>query len=507
LSTATNDEALLQSLPYAAGAEYNAYGSQDEVFCHQGTREALLQEIMEWATAQVPDAADKDSANDSRNCVFWLDGMAGTGKSTVARTVAQCCADENLLVASFFFSRGSGDLASARKFATTVAVQMAMRMPALKPFICRAVRAALPSISATSLQDQWARLVLGPLEDLRGPRRRLFRPRMRRPVVVVVDALDKCDSDSETAAILGLLSSGARTHGSLLRVFLTSRLETQIRYGMQCIPKSVQVHFVLHHIDPTTVNNDIKIFVGDSLRRIGREFVFGHDWPGAEMVNALVKQAGGLFIWAATACRLIHKGKAFAKDVLEDLLRGNSLEMGLDRNLDQVYHMVLQRAIAGDYSEERTSELISLYNDIIGTLVVLAAALDVISLARVAAQPVTAVDVALHGLHSILDISANPQHPIQLHHATFREFILNPVRYTDPRFVVDGEKQHQSLAMSCIRLMSEHLRQDICQLRDPGRVAGCRTWACGPAAFPGNPLRLLLLGPSSWQRSLPVDRF
>jgi hypothetical protein len=84
------------------------------------------------AAAPVLDSADKGSANDSRNCVFWLDSMAGTGKSTVSRTVAQCCADERLLVGNCF-SRGGGELASARKFVTAVAVQMAVRMPALKP--------------------------------------------------------------------------------------------------------------------------------------------------------------------------------------------------------------------------------------------------------------------------------------------------------------------------------------------------------------------------------------
>jgi chloramphenicol 3-O-phosphotransferase len=74
-------------------------------------------------------------AHDSRH-VFWLNGLAGTGKSTIARTIARICADHKRLGASFFFSLGGGALASARHFVTTVAVQLAAKVPALRLHIC-----------------------------------------------------------------------------------------------------------------------------------------------------------------------------------------------------------------------------------------------------------------------------------------------------------------------------------------------------------------------------------
>jgi SpoVK/Ycf46/Vps4 family AAA+-type ATPase len=64
--------------------------------------------------------------------MYWLNGMAGTGQSTIARTVARRCADQQRLGASFFFARGGGDLASARKFVTSVAVQLAATSSQLK---------------------------------------------------------------------------------------------------------------------------------------------------------------------------------------------------------------------------------------------------------------------------------------------------------------------------------------------------------------------------------------
>jgi hypothetical protein len=260
-----HDDTLLASLPYAGGAEFNAYVRQDDALCHQGTRVALLDTIMAWAVAAL--AADAASRR-----VFWLDGMAGTSKSTVARTVARRCADRRILGASFFFTRGGGDLASARKFVTTVAVQLAVALPAVKPYICRALRAALPRITAAALQDQWRRLVLEPLAALHDARKRPFFAWQRRPLVIVVDALDECDSERETAALLGLLAFSATSDIFPLRVFVTSRPETPIRYGMQSIPQSVRVHFVLHHIHPDIIDDDIAIYLANNLSRIRKEF-------------------------------------------------------------------------------------------------------------------------------------------------------------------------------------------------------------------------------------------
>jgi len=37
-------------------------------------------------------------------CIFWLNGMAGTGKSTISRTIARELAEKKRLAASFFFT-------------------------------------------------------------------------------------------------------------------------------------------------------------------------------------------------------------------------------------------------------------------------------------------------------------------------------------------------------------------------------------------------------------------
>jgi Fe-S cluster assembly ATPase SufC len=114
----------------------------------------LLKQIQEWyqSSAKVP-------------CVYWLNGMAGTGKSTIARTVAYTCDEHEQLGASFFFTRDQADLATSERFFTTIAIQLAQKIPGLKPEICKAIKEN-PDINERLLSDQWRKLICDPLSKL-----------------------------------------------------------------------------------------------------------------------------------------------------------------------------------------------------------------------------------------------------------------------------------------------------------------------------------------------------
>ncbi len=93
---------------------------------------------------------------------------------------------------------------------------------------------------------------------------------LRKPLVIVVDALDECSGDSDIDAVLGLISSA---ESSRLRIFFTCRPETPIQYGILSINEASRQVLVLHHIDPRVVNRDIYAYLGSKLRRVGRELL------------------------------------------------------------------------------------------------------------------------------------------------------------------------------------------------------------------------------------------
>ena len=103
-----NGKMVLAELKIAEEAHYNANTGEEYQECLQGTRTELLQDITNWAT------------DPNKKAVFWLQGMAGTGKSTVSRTVARWLDKEGLLGGSFFFKKGGTDREDAKRLFTTL---------------------------------------------------------------------------------------------------------------------------------------------------------------------------------------------------------------------------------------------------------------------------------------------------------------------------------------------------------------------------------------------------
>jgi hypothetical protein len=207
--------AILRSLPTAVNAPFNSHTRQYEPLCLPNTRVDLLQEIRDWA--------DREDTS----CIFWLNGLAGAGKSTIARTVARTCFEQRRLGASFFFSRGDRDVRNASKFVASIAVQLARSVPTLHQHICDVITKRSDIVSR-SLRGQWHELVLRPLSKLDGNG-------CLPSYVLVVDALDECDDEINIRIILHLLAEARLLVRVRLRVVLTSRPEIPIRFGFSQI--------------------------------------------------------------------------------------------------------------------------------------------------------------------------------------------------------------------------------------------------------------------------------
>src|SRR5580700_7937182 len=114
-------------MPIATRTASNTNYKPHVSLCLADTSVDILKDIMAWADGQ------------DERCIFWLSGLAGTGKSTIARTIARKYYDEERLGASFFFSRGGGDASHAGRFFTSIAVHLASKSPSIKRYICEAI--------------------------------------------------------------------------------------------------------------------------------------------------------------------------------------------------------------------------------------------------------------------------------------------------------------------------------------------------------------------------------
>jgi hypothetical protein len=387
--------------------------------------------------------------------------LAGTGKSTIARTVARRCFEQKRLGASFFFARGGGDVGHARKFVSSIAVQLANGIPALSQYIYHAV-SERNDIANLSLHDQWRQLVLDPLLKLANNSCPLSYG-------LIIDALDECEDDDNIRAVLHLLTEARSLTKVRLRVFLTSRPEIPIRHGFYQIPDTEHQDFILHRISPAIIDHDISVFLQYNLDIIRQECSLDAGWPGGDVIKRLVQSASGLFIWAATACRFIREGKQFTGKRLKTILEGGSTSVTLpEEHLNRIYITVLKQSISPNFTKEEGEELYGMLRHVLGCIVVLFSPLSADSLGRLLDVTKHDMDQRLDGLHTILDIPKDETRPLHLHHPSFRDFLLNKDRCNDPKFWVDEKQAHQMLANNCIRLMSTSLKQNICGVDVPG---------------------------------------
>ncbi|KAK2058362.1 purine and uridine phosphorylase [Colletotrichum caudatum] len=130
-------------------AMYDAHHNQHEPTCHPGTRLGVIDGIRDWAE----DPNDQD--------VYWLSGLAGTGKSTIARTLAQEFDKNHTLAGTFFFKRGDTDRNKASLLFSTIARQLVEHRPDISRFLEAEIRDS-SNISSKNIREQFKRLLHQP---------------------------------------------------------------------------------------------------------------------------------------------------------------------------------------------------------------------------------------------------------------------------------------------------------------------------------------------------------
>jgi hypothetical protein len=428
---------------------------EHESKCHSETRVQLLQDIEDWSE----DSQDQP--------IFWLKGLAGTGKSTVARTIASRFHAKQRLGACFFFARGHGDRGHAKTFFTTVAFQLSKLSETLGYTISEAIRTN-PEIINKNFQEQWRHLIHEPLE----------RCPLPDPIVVVIDALDECDSEQgeqDVQKLLRVIAQVKDIHACSLRFFITSRPEVPVKHGFDSMRPYVKFYdYALHEMDDPVVERDITVYLTSELGNINRKYSSSNgDWPSQEEICRLAGQAGKFFIYAATACRFIDQGgSSLFKERLADILEGDP---DGSEEIDKMYNQVLEYSVRNFRPKDklRFSER---FRCMVGTTVVLLSPLTAAAMKGLLSESSqTAVTITAETIHStlspfgsILAVPESEQAPISLFHLSFRDFLLSEERCKNKEFWISEEKAHGDLVDCCLKLMLARLKRDICNLQEPG---------------------------------------
>ena len=430
--------AVLNNFRCAQAAEYR-HG--DRRGCLKGTRGAVLDEIEFWTR-------DFDKPP-----VYWLNGLAGTGKSTVAQTIAERTFADGQLGASFFCSRDFLDRSNLQLIFPTLAVQLARRHPTFRSIFVPTVQSD-PGIVDESLYNQMERLIVQPLRD------------SGISTVIVIDALDECKDDQPASAILSVLGQFV-SEIPKVKFFLTGRPERRIREGFRLprLAKATDV-FVLHDVEPSQVDSDIRLFFRHSFMETADRWGGLGDWPTKEQVDLLCERAAGLFVYAVATVKFVNHRSHDPREQLGRFLRlpDNIVYKGKAKSnpnttLDILYMSILQEAFSEPGDAPRVRSVLS-------AVMLASNPLSPSTIAAFLDFDTQDVSHLLSLVHSLLILQDDTDHPVRPFHKSFPDFIVDPTRCTDPRFRVSPPDHHSELLVGCLELMNQRLEKNMCKIPD-----------------------------------------
>ena len=384
--------------------------------------------------------------------------MAGTGKSTILRSMAQEFHDQDQLGATFFFKRGEGTRGNASRFFTTVASQLVQNVPGLGMFIREACKAD-PNIYDKTMREQFRCLIKEPMSK--------YEQGKHFPLLIVVDALDECEGEGDAKLMIQLLAEIQPSTNTFVRLLLSSRPETPIRTTFGKLPDTKYISCTLHDISDD-IKQDIDVYLRDELSNIRKnsEYEIPNEWPTDQQIGVLVAMTEPLFLAAATVCRFISDTRWDPEQQLELMLSYSNFDhFG---PLDLVYQPVLDQMLIG-LNQSQKQAMLTDFQCVVGTVVVLEDALSSVTLAALLGVSRKFIASRLSMLHSVLRIPAQEGVPIRLLHLSFRDFLTMDARKGNS-FWVDQCSVHQKTGQACLQLLSKSpcLKQDICEIGKPG---------------------------------------
>jgi len=408
--------------------------------CLGGTRVEVLQQLEDWLE------------NEKGQCVFWLNGLAGTGKSTIAQTFAMITFAEGKLGASFFCSRDFGDRSNLKAILPTIAFQLAYRYPLFREQLLPVLKAN-PGIGRGLLCSQMESLIVGPFQAT------------EIPTLIIIDALDECQDEEPASAMLSVLSRYVDKI-PLVKFFITGRPEPRIRSGFRLV--SLQPHtdiLRLHDVKSDVVDSDIKFFLKAQLTDIAKkrsDCDLTEDWPSPQDIDALCKKAAGFFIYASTVVKFVASQGAPLKERLALIV---SLPQDTSHEgkggIDILYTQVL-----GQASDGNDQDFYLHFKLVVGAVLLISNPLSIKALSGLLRNSTTQsrIHSTLRTLHSLLLVPTNIEEPVRIFHKSFPDFLMNPGRCKDNQFFVDPQKYHRVILLSCLDVMKRGLKKNICNL-------------------------------------------
>lgn len=402
--------------------------------CLLGTRKGILDEIITWATQPLGSSAE----------IFWLSGVAGSGKSAIANAVATIFSNtggkDGRLGSAFFFDQAYAETRNAVHLFGTISGNLANSDPCWKSVLNNVLKKTQNIVHSSSVTLHYNTFLLEVANHA--------DMTVIGPYVIIIDGLDECKSDQ---VLLNILRRRISELPSNFRFLITSRPNSEIA-------SALNKHTTRKMEDLHQTFEDVQKYIETQLASV---FQKDHWWSNTNIAQKLANASEGSFQWAATMCMLVRQppGGVPYKEQLNRILKFSKVkDVPLLSNL---YLGIFSQVFTSSHAEDQTN-----ITNILGTIVVAKTPLSISSIKELwmfkNESSANAVQSILTPLSSLLSGVSDVNTPIQPMHTSIWEFLRD--EQASGRFSVDHCQADGNLQDMCLEIMKRSLRFNICEI-------------------------------------------
>ncbi|KAK7029464.1 hypothetical protein VNI00_014497 [Paramarasmius palmivorus] len=461
-----------------AHAALNALQNSGQRFpppnCLPGTRTKILADCNQWIMEQPASLR-----------VFWIHGRAGVGKSAIMQNLSEqhICKGKMLVgtqwpwhdcmrnqmgentrhrfAASFFFSRNDPTRDKLDPLVATIVYQFLTSEPlreVLGPSITEVI-SRNPGIFQLSFEDQFRKLILEPCSKLDPMKWESL------PNLVVIDGLDECILMSSQERLITIIQKALL--GCPLIFLVASRPEPRICRGFEHASFTSSLHRLPIGDSPESTRDITTYFHQQFARLQDTHHALRYtdtSWPEDEKIRELVKRACGQFIFAVTVMKYLESDDVLPTERLEEILRirADDLPESPYPDLDLLYHQILLACRNWDDVRKVLRLLITIPNidhsEFFAPYILSFRGRIPCSaecIATILAFEAVKVEILLYKLHAVIAVPMDGREVIHIPHASFTEFLSDPMRSRDYHVEQHAESDYRDLvAQAFLRVLS-----------------------------------------------------
>ncbi|KAF5327433.1 hypothetical protein D9619_005110 [Psilocybe cf. subviscida] len=369
------------------------------------------------ARLDVQDYIFKWLDNPESEAVMWMHGPAGIGKTAIAKTVANLCAERGQLLSAFFFLRSDEGRNSMKHLVPSLAYAMVQQISHTRNIVCTST-ANNPLIFSAPLERQIGAIIIPAFSNAFSP----LGDSPPDPMLIVIDGLDECiDLGAQQLIIRSFVSLFATTTTVIgAKILIVSRPESHIVSTFSVV--DIAQHVRQLRLDEWDTIADIEIFLRAELEEVRQthplKSYLDAGWPQDTSLKKLLHRSLESFIYSTLAIRYIASHSRHPQKSLNNLLALDSdCAYEAHAELDLLYCHILQSL--DEKTRNTVRKILCLYTYL--------SIDDIETVGSLLGETTFAVELAVRRMSSVIYFE-EPWNIFSYYHTSFRDYLLDKQR-------------------------------------------------------------------------------